>query len=94
MSTLALTIIAEGKEMAFWRYICFDSLSVSNTKWIPREKKSPRLGAEGEEAIERTKGFVRPWSFSGGVYTRCTVALHQLGSNEFGDKWPEIPANM
>lgn len=58
-----------------FEYICFDSLSVSNTKWIPREKKT-HFKTEGEEAIqvEPRDLFVRgpfPAGYTHDARSRC-----------------------
>lgn len=61
------------KKKRLRRYICFDSLSAPNTKWIPREKKALFTGSggvgEGGEAIERAEGFRTGSFFRQGVTT-------------------------
>lgn len=77
-------------EVHLFRQLVSSQYKVDSSR---KRKRSPRPG----ETIERASVGIRSSSwvlFRQGYTHDAQVALHQLGSNEFGDKWPEIPANM
>ncbi|KAG7199115.1 hypothetical protein KM043_018007 [Ampulex compressa] len=84
-TTVEPRVISQRKETSFER-ICLDGSSVRTQSEFLEKRKQMQEASNGG-----TDSFLRgPFPVG---YTRWE-SLQQLGSNEFGDKWPEIPANM